>query len=69
MCKTYVGGRQCERCDDNYYNTSHGCRGKVDFVPISLQGKTDKWKGRSQGFHIVKKMVGGNSKVAGALKI
>ncbi|XP_046845444.1 laminin subunit gamma-1-like [Xenia sp. Carnegie-2017] len=25
-CKSYVGGLQCERCAENYYNTSHGCR-------------------------------------------
>jgi hypothetical protein len=28
VCKSYVGGLQCERCADNYYNTSHGCRRK-----------------------------------------
>ena len=35
-CKTYVGGQQCERCDDNYYNTSHGCRGREYFVTSLL---------------------------------
>lgn len=33
LCKSYVGGRQCERCAENYFNAStHGCRRKYHLM-------------------------------------
>ena len=28
-CKAKIGGRQCDRCHENAYNTSRGCVGKL----------------------------------------
>ena len=37
-CKPKIGGRQCDRCHENAYNTSRGCVGKCacTFVNCSL---------------------------------
>ena len=35
LCKSYVGGRQCEHCAENYYNTTtHGCRRKYHLTKL-----------------------------------